>query len=79
LKELAALMKSDKEATKDFVVVDVRDDDFFGGNIKGAINQPSRTFLMHVDGLVRQTKEVPLVIFHCALSQVRCVIPDDRL
>lgn len=64
-------MKSGKEPRKDFVVVDVRDDDYAGGNIKGAINEPSQEFLKNVDGLVRQTKDVPLVIFHCALSQVR--------
>lgn len=66
-------MKSGKQAKKDFVVVDVRDDDFIGGNIKGAINKPSREFLMNVDGLVKQTKQVPLIIFHCAMSQVRWV------
>jgi len=64
-------MKSSKEAKRDFVVVDVRDDDFVGGNIKGAINEPSKEFLMNVDGLVKQTKAAPLIIFHCALSQVR--------
>lgn len=64
-------MKSGKTPKKDFVVVDVRDEDFVGGNIKGAINQPSRQFNMNVDGLVAKTKAVPLVVFHCALSQVR--------
>lgn len=64
-------MKSSKEPKKDFVVIDVRDDDFAGGNIKGAINKPSREFSMNVDSLVKQTKAVPLIIFHCALSQVR--------
>ena len=71
IKELATLMKSGKTPNKDFLVVDVRDDDYVGGNIKGCLNLPSRDFLMNVDGLVKQTKEVPLVIFHCALSQVR--------
>ena len=70
-KELATLMKSGKTPNKDFLVVDVRDDDYVGGNIKGCLNLPSKDFLMNVDGLVKQTKEVPLVIFHCALSQVR--------
>ncbi|KAF9525521.1 Rhodanese-like domain-containing protein [Crepidotus variabilis] len=70
-KELAELMKSGKTPHKDYVVVDVRDEDFVGGNIKGAINEPSQVFLHNVDGLVKQTREVPLVIFHCALSQVR--------
>ncbi|KAF9013190.1 Rhodanese-like domain-containing protein [Cyathus striatus] len=69
--ELAELMKSEKVPKKDFVVVDVRDDDYVGGNIKDAINKPSNEFLVNVDGLVKQTKDVPLVIFHCALSQIR--------
>lgn len=64
-------MKSDKVAKKDFIVVDVRDDDYSGGNIKGSLNQPSDEFLTNVDTLVKNTKEVPLVIFHCTLSQVR--------
>lgn len=65
------LIKSGKVQKKDFLVVDVRDDDYAGGNIKGCLNQPSRDFLMTVDGLVKQIKEVPIVIFHCALSQIR--------
>ncbi|KAF8964168.1 Rhodanese-like domain-containing protein [Flammula alnicola] len=69
--ELADLMKSGKAPKRDFVIVDVRDDDYVGGNIKGSMNYPSQEFLMNVDGLVKQTKEVPLVIFHCTLSQVR--------
>ncbi|EEB97631.1 hypothetical protein MPER_03014 [Moniliophthora perniciosa FA553] len=69
--ELADIIKSSKVAKKDYLVVDVRDDDFEGGNIKGALNKPSKDFLMHVDELVKDTKDVPLVIFHCTLSQVR--------
>ena len=56
---------------KDYAIVDVRDDDWEGGNIKGAVNHPSYGFLARVDELVKQTKDVPLVIFHCALSEVR--------
>jgi len=61
------------EEKPEFVVVDVRDDDFIGGNIKGAINKPSREFADNVVKLVMDTRESPLVIFHCALSQVRWV------
>ncbi|KAG6878512.1 hypothetical protein C0993_005442 [Termitomyces sp. T159_Od127] len=68
--ELADKMKTSVRM-KDFVVVDVRDDDYEGGNIKGAINKPSRDFLTSVDELVKDTKHIPFVIFHCALSQVR--------
>lgn len=69
--ELADMIKSDKIPSQDYLVVDVRDDDYHGGNIKGSLNLPSREFLMNVDGLVKKTKDVPIVIFHCSLSQVR--------
>jgi len=56
---------------KDFLVVDVRDEDRVGGHIVGSVNRPSIEFLASVDKLVTDTQGVPLVIFHCALSQVR--------
>ncbi|KAI0373673.1 Rhodanese-like protein [Pilatotrama ljubarskyi] len=69
--ELAAIIKSDKIPGKDYCVIDVRDDDWVGGNIKGAHNAPSSQFYVHVHDLVQKTKSVPTVVFHCALSQVR--------
>ncbi|KAK7690294.1 hypothetical protein QCA50_006951 [Cerrena zonata] len=69
--ELAAIIKSEKVPAKDYFIVDVRDDDWRGGNIKGSQNTPSSEFYAKVDALVEQTKDVPMVIFHCALSQVR--------
>jgi Cdc25 family phosphatase len=67
-------MRSDKAATKDYLVVDVRGDDYLGGNIKNSLNLPSGdVFSSNIDSLVEQTKDVPLVIFHCALSQQRYV------
>ncbi|CAL1712419.1 unnamed protein product [Somion occarium] len=71
LQELATIIKSDKVPLKDYFIVDVRDDDWRGGNIKGAHNAPSYDFLSKVDALVERTKNVPLVVFHCTLSQVR--------
>ena len=72
IQELAEIIKSDnKVPKKDYVVVDVRDDDFVGGNIVGAGNKPSKSFGTNVTELVEETKEVPLVVFHCVLSQVR--------
>ncbi|KXN81744.1 Dual specificity phosphatase ibp1 [Leucoagaricus sp. SymC.cos] len=70
--ELAEKMK-DPNLTpgKDFIVIDVRDYDRAGGHIVGSVNKPSADFLMSVDELVKDTKDVPLVIFHCALSQMR--------
>ena len=58
---------------KDYAIVDVRDDDYVGGSIKGAFNEPSYGFLARVDDLVRRTAHVPLVVFHCSLSEIRCV------
>ncbi len=66
-------MKSGKVAGKDYCVIDVRDDDYIGGHIKGAQNAPSNQFYVQVNDLVQKTKNVPIVVFHCALSQVRCV------
>ena len=68
--ELGALIKS---KSKDFIVVDVRDSDYRGGNIKGGINIPSEQFLLKLHKLIDDTQNVSKVIFHCALSQQRWV------
>lgn len=65
-------MKSDKVVTKDYLVVDVRGDDYPGGNVKDSLNQPFGDFFKsNINDLVKRTEDVPLVIFHCALSQQR--------
>ncbi|KAJ7132939.1 Rhodanese-like domain-containing protein [Mycena filopes] len=69
--ELAKLIKSDKVASRDYLVIDVRDDDYAGGNIKSALNLPSREFQMGVYDLVHKTADVKTIVFHCALSQMR--------
>ncbi|KAI9264898.1 Rhodanese-like domain-containing protein [Phascolomyces articulosus] len=56
---------------KDYLIVDVRDNDFRGGNIPGAINVPARQLLDCGNDLIAKYRQVPLVIFHCALSQQR--------
>jgi rhodanese-related sulfurtransferase len=73
LQDLSKIIKSDKRPGKDYLVVDVRDSDFIGGHIPNCRNEPSETFLDTVDDLIRDTKDVPQVIFHCALSQARWV------
>jgi rhodanese-related sulfurtransferase len=73
IQDLAAIVKSNKHPRKDYLVVDVRDDDYIGGHITNSRNVPSLTFLDNLDDLVRDFKEIPLVIFHCAFSQIRCV------
>ncbi|CAK5264826.1 unnamed protein product [Mycena citricolor] len=69
--ELAEIIKSDQLVNKDYLVVDVRDDDFAGGNIKGAQNVPSRYFHTSVYDLVKKKEDVKAMVFHCALSQAR--------
>jgi hypothetical protein len=75
--ELVEINKSDKVANKVYLVVDVRDDDYAGGNIKHALNRPSREFHMGVYDLVQKTADVKVMVFHCALSQMRCVPAED--
>jgi len=69
--ELAAIIKSDQVPLKDYIVVDVRDDDYAGGNIVMGQNWPSQNFNLRVHELVEKTKGVKTVVFHCALSQIR--------
>jgi hypothetical protein len=73
--QLAAMVKAEgKVAGKDFAIVDVRGDDYAGGHIKGGIHQCSKT-LAHggIEVIRDKTKNVPTVVFHCLLSQVRFV------
>lgn len=67
--QLEALIKS---KSHDFLVVDVRDDDYRGGNIKGGINIPSEQFLRKLHKLIDDTRHLSKIIFHCAYSQQRC-------
>ncbi|KAJ3288317.1 Rhodanese-like protein [Rhizoclosmatium globosum] len=55
----------------DYLVVDVRDNDFAGGNIKGAVNIPAHELQADphsFDDLLSVPKRL---VFHCLLSQVR--------
>ncbi|RKP26843.1 Rhodanese-like domain-containing protein [Syncephalis pseudoplumigaleata] len=70
--ELASLLRNSALTPRvDYVIIDVRDDDFEGGNIVSAINVPSHRLMEQLPALVKQYAHVPKIIFHCALSQVR--------
>ena len=56
---------------KTFKVVDVRDDDYQGGNIAGAKNVPSKQLDARIESLVDDLKDNEAVVFTCALSQQR--------
>jgi len=70
--DLAEIIKNDRNKPgTDYLVVDVRDDDFVGGNIKGAKNVPSENFTKGLSELVKETRDIPKVVFHCTYSQIR--------
>ncbi|KAF8551682.1 hypothetical protein OG21DRAFT_1512447 [Imleria badia] len=69
--ELASIVKSDKKPWQDYLVVDVRDSDWKGGNIKGSYHLPSLKFHSGIDELISKTKGVPMIVFHCKFSQER--------
>ncbi|KAF9354872.1 hypothetical protein BGX26_007257 [Mortierella sp. AD094] len=56
---------------KDYLVIDVRDEDRVGGHIPGSVNIPSKELLDRLPTLVEEYQQVPELFFHCALSQVR--------
>ena len=54
-------------------IIDVRDDDFNGGHIKGAINCPVGKFDndQSIDEIIGNASSVETVVFHCFKSQQR--------
>ncbi|KJZ77840.1 hypothetical protein HIM_03017 [Hirsutella minnesotensis 3608] len=65
------ILEEREAADPSFAIVDVRDDDYIGGHIKGSMNVPSRQLDARMATLVRQLKDKKTVVFHCALSQQR--------
>jgi rhodanese-related sulfurtransferase len=60
-----------KTNLQDYAIIDVRTDDFQGGNIKGCINIPCSRFEYDMETIYDQLKHIPQLYFHCQLSQVR--------
>lgn len=69
--DLAEILRD--ESVKPPLIIDVRDADFAGGHIRGAINIPEDGFLDDddVDALVSQYCKEDRIVFHCMMSQVR--------
>ncbi len=62
----------DKQKPQQFLIIDVRDNDYGPKKIRGATNIPSYTFdPKYVKQLIEDWKDIPMLIFHCAYSQVR--------
>jgi rhodanese-related sulfurtransferase len=72
LQPSSASLDSSGSTGKKLLVIDVRDDDFDGGNIIGAVNIPSHTFPNQVAELIARTCDGNHeLVFHCMMSQVR--------
>lgn len=69
-KDLNTLMLDPQRKSK-LAIIDVRDDDFKGGNIKGAKNFPSLSLLQRMNELIDFTKDKDDIVFHCSFSQTR--------
>lgn len=70
---LASLLKdsSPESANLSVAVVDVRDSDHVGGHIRSSTWVPSDQLPTKLPELVRTLADKDMVVFHCALSQVR--------
>ncbi|VVT58586.1 uncharacterized protein SAPINGB_P006283 [Magnusiomyces paraingens] len=71
-----AILKSwldSPSATLKVVVIDVRDEDRYGGHIRNSVNVPSSTFISAIPNLADQLQQTQArrIVFHCQLSQVR--------
>ncbi|WFD37039.1 protein-tyrosine-phosphatase [Malassezia cuniculi] len=69
--ELVEKLKERETNPHAVAIVDVRDDDFDGGNIVGARNVPSSVFSNRVLDVADELRSYEHVVFHCALSQQR--------
>lgn len=68
--KLAPLLLDPAEQAK-IAVIDVRDSDHIGGNIKGSTWVPLHQLDARIPELVRTLKDKEKVVFHCMLSQQR--------
>ncbi|KAK0726319.1 Rhodanese-like domain-containing protein [Apiosordaria backusii] len=68
---LSALLLDSSSNPSSIAIIDVRDDDYIGGHIRGALNFPSQTLDATLPTLVRKLEDKETVVFHCALSQQR--------
>ena len=68
--DLAVLLLEPSSASK-VAIIDVRDSDHIGGNIKGSTWIPVNQLDYKMPELLRTLKDKEKVIFHCMLSQQR--------
>ncbi|KFY13499.1 hypothetical protein V492_03229 [Pseudogymnoascus sp. VKM F-4246] len=67
---LSKILLEPSESNK-VAVIDVRGEDHIGGHILSSMHVPSNTLDYAIPSLIRKLADKEIVIFHCALSQVR--------
>lgn len=60
-----------RASPESLAIIDVRDDDHYGGHILGSKNYPSHKLADNLPGIIEQTKDKKRIVFHCSLSQQR--------
>lgn len=73
--DVKAILLGPPEELEKTAIIDVRDEDFAGGHVKGAVNVPSELFRddQHVDDTLQRLAAAgkERIVVHCALSQQR--------
>ncbi|OAA76543.1 Rhodanese-like protein [Akanthomyces lecanii RCEF 1005] len=71
-KDLSERILAERDAAEPtYAIVDVRDDDYIGGHIRGGIHAASAQLDVMMPTLLRRLQDKKTVVFHCALSQQR--------
>ncbi|EGX88179.1 Rhodanese-like protein [Cordyceps militaris CM01] len=71
-KDLSARILAERDSAEPtYAIIDVRDDDYIGGHIKGCIHAPSAQIEALMPTLRRRLQDKQTVVFHCMLSQQR--------
>eukprot|EP01135_Chromosphaera_perkinsii_P012254 Nk52_evm25s2622 gene=Nk52_evmTU25s2622 len=68
--ELATLLRLNPPAS-DLTVIDVRERDYAGGHIRGAVNLPAGRFGDSIEEHLTRFGHVKNLVFHCMMSQIR--------
>lgn len=69
---LLNILKDDKQKNnKDYIVIDVRDNDIIGGHIINSINIQQINIEKHWVEIINKYNSIPLIIFHCQYSEIR--------
>lgn len=73
LNQISTMPPPSAPPPKKLAIIDVRDADHVGGHIRTSRHHPSNTLATYLPTLVRTLHDdgVDVVVFHCALSQVR--------